>query len=255
MLKRNMEPSLTEQEVKQRIVEIRMLDLKTVGVDMLREELRPLLRGYALSTPILAPPQRLYRGVTRQDKPQKVAEIGYPPAHKIRRFGRVNRPRQSRFYCSIGSPVTFFELGVKSGDYVALSQWKLREPLLVNNAGFSPSTFARLNSNRSDTPKWQIDEPVENTAAAQLVHEFFCEEFCQIVEDDADHKYKVSVAISELLLGPLAGDLSNIASVPNKRFAGIVYPSMAVKWNSDNLVLLTSTTSASSLPFCSRILR
>lgn len=227
--------------MQSRIERINRLNLEHVEIEALVEELRPLLLGYQISTPILGPSQRLFRGVKRLNRPVHVSEIGYPPASKISTFGRVNRPGQTRFYCSVGSPVPFFELGVQSGDFVALSQWRIKQPLLVTNAGFSPEAFARLNSTRVGAPHWQLAKPTSNTPDGETVHRFFCDEFCRIVPVGAEYQYKLAVAVAELMLGPIGNLDTKPLKIAEPRFSGIAYPSIATRGNSDNLALFPDT--------------
>jgi hypothetical protein len=47
----------------------------------------------------------------------------------VTKLGRVNRIGKPVFYCSRAAPAVFYELRVKEGDLIALSEWEVAEPL------------------------------------------------------------------------------------------------------------------------------
>jgi hypothetical protein len=150
-------PSL--YDVKKRIKSIRKINLQNADIDFLKSRLELFFKGYVLSSPVLMPDQVLYRGRIISRKPQKTFEIGYPPAKLVKQIGRANRSEQSMFYSSVSREVTFYELKVKLGDFVAVSQWKVLEKLFINNVGYSEKIFNRLDSTREAKQHWQKESP------------------------------------------------------------------------------------------------
>ncbi len=224
--------------VRARIAALRRLGLERADVDFLKRQLFPLFKGYSLSTPILVPGQTLFRGVKRIERPSNRSHLTYPPANLVRTFQRANRPGHSMFYCSVAREAPFFELGSRAGDYLAISRWRVNETLIVNNAGYVDEVLQRVNSDRKGSPNWEKQDPLLDRPVNRLIHRFLAEEFARDVPVGAEHKYKLSVAITEKLLGDLTlgakdEDISCISG-----FAGIIYPALAMRANSDNLALL-----------------
>lgn len=55
-------------------------------------------------------------------------EIWYPPAEKVKTYGRLNRPGQSMFYISASHDTAILEVRPKVGDLVTVLRVKLRNP-------------------------------------------------------------------------------------------------------------------------------
>ncbi|MGH6933237.1 MAG: hypothetical protein ACREEE_12480 [Dongiaceae bacterium] len=64
------------------------------------------------------------------------------------------------------------------------------------------------------------------------------EEFTRDVPDDQDYRYKLSVAIAERLLGEVIVAQREAGMPEDLRYAGIIYPTVAMRANADNLALL-----------------
>jgi len=234
-------PSL--QEAQQRIAELKRLTLDAdTDIDFLKERLSLLFTGFQIRTPILERGLELYRGVLWNDKPSTVSQLTYPPRSAVKFHQRVNRAGESRFYCSVVRSAPFFELRMSPGQHVALSKWRLREKLVVNNVGYTNDVFARLKSTRTDLPSWRTDSPVEDPVN-ELIMQFFSEQFLQDVLGNSDHIYKLSIAIAEKHFGNIKMDQYTTTELPSdlfsdRRFAGLIYPALAMRANGDNLVFL-----------------
>jgi hypothetical protein len=143
------------------------------------------------------------------------------------------------FYSSLARAAVFFELGVKTGDPIAVSQWRSTGAVWVNNVGFAPGVFRKFGSSRQQPASWQATptHPAIESRANKLVHQFLADEFSKVIAPDRSYGYKLSIAIAEKLL---FGDLDvPVGHGPTEtRFAGLVYPSFAMRANSDNIVLL-----------------
>jgi len=216
MEKENKKPiqNLNLKQIQDIIKEIRRLDLKVVDINIVKEKLKPLFIGYTLRAPIYEPGLKLYRGRVCNEKPNNIEDITYPPAKLITKYQRVNRPRQSVFYCCAGRRVPFFECFVKTGDKFILSQWKTISRLLVNNIGY-------LNDNIMGLQPKSLDELKE---ANILIRNFIDEEFTKNVNKGEEYLYKITIALAEK---HFSDDIFN----------GLLYPSIAIKGRSDNLAL------------------
>lgn len=224
--------------VRERIAALRRLSLEKADVDFLKRQLFLLFKGYSLSTPVVMAGQILFRGVKWIDRPSNHSHLTYPPANLVRTFQRANRPGHPMFYCSVAREAPFFELGSRAGDYLAISRWRVNEKLIVNNAGYIDEVLRRVNSDRNAPPSWEKQDPSHDRPANRLIHGFLAQEFARDVPVGAEHVYKLSVAITEKLLGdlPLGTKDEDILCISG--FAGIIYPALAMRANTDNLALL-----------------
>jgi hypothetical protein len=211
-------------EVQHAIQELKALNLAAMEIDALKKHLGTIVPGYTLNSPIIPKNKILYRGVKRGEKPQSAVELGYPPKDCVRNFHRAGRPGKVLFYCSAAREAPFFELGLIPGDKVAISHWKTIAPIVVNNVGYHNKVFGMLTSNR-DSPSWGRGtefEKLEETTGC--IKEFFATEFAKVVPPGQEDLYKLSIAIAEM---HFSSDM----------FGGLLYPSMAMRANADNLVL------------------
>jgi hypothetical protein len=220
-------------KLRERIRTINAMSLENADIEFLKDRLTLLFAGYALSTPIVGKGQKLFRAVRRTDRPTEVGQLSYPPPILVSNYGRANRPNQSRFYASVSRAAVFFELRARPGDHLAVSKWRVKRDILVNNVGFSNSVWDLYKTSRKErNPSWVSQISTELLSPGnRLVHDFLARIFSAQVTDGAEYQYKLSVAVAEKLLG-------EVEHPDHTGFSGIVYPSLAMKANSDNLVLL-----------------
>jgi hypothetical protein len=81
-------------------------------------------------------------------------------------------------------------------------------------------------------------KPIANeTPSNKMLHKFLSSEFARDVPDGSEHLYKLSVAIAEKLSGQLSV-LDEVEGMPpDRRFAGLQYPALAMRGDADNIVL------------------
>jgi hypothetical protein len=211
-------------EVQHAIRELRALNFDSMEIEDLKEHLSAIIPGYILNSPIIAKDTTLYRGVEWGDKPLKVENLHYPPLSCVKTLHRAGRTGKSLFYCSLSREAPFFELGLIPGARVAISHWKTTTPIVVNNVGYHDEVFGGLGSKR-ECPSWGKNTEYENfEKTTSIIKLFFATEFAKIVPPGQEHLYKLSIAIAELHFS-------------NDMFGGLLYPSMAIRSNADNLVL------------------
>jgi hypothetical protein len=226
-------------------------DLSSLDIDQIKARLQPAMVGYAITCPIFDPGAFLYRarlvtphfnkaiGISRHD-------LIYPPAN-VARLGRLNRNGQSVFYASMHKQSVFFEVpDLKDGDEIILSFWKTTAPMVVNNVGYTEFAFSQLGAKRS-VPVWgppalstettvslpaMPEEQVNRLLEADMsgaLKEAFSRHFMRPVSTEDSYLYKLTAAIGEMHLGTING--------PEREFAGILYPSVRMWANGDNLAL------------------
>ena len=232
-------------------------NLKTLEIDEIVNLLAPLKKGMTIQSPIIPSGEFLYRGRKIKDDFNKengikVSDLTYPPAIKTT-LGRLNRDKQPVFYCSASKEVIFFEIpDLTNGDEIILSYWQTSERMLLNNIGYTQFLFEKLGAKR-ECPVWSVRESQqgsahqeiisnpnslskekmvkalpkeENSAIRQALSDAF---MCEIGPDEG-YKYKLSTAIGELHLGEIVGY--------ELQFAGVMYPTVRMWANGDNLALL-----------------
>lgn len=202
-------------EIQKTIQTIKELDLKSVEIDSIKELIGPILDGSVVSTPKFKPGLILYRGRYCKNKPTNVSDLTCPPQEYIKNDQRVNRAGHSVFYCSTAREAPFFELDVKPNGKIVVSKWETTDELLVNNIGYTKTGFSNW---------WREGMKVNSPETNYLINEYLSQEFTKIVPAGKEHLYKTSIAIAELFC---SCDL----------FDGLLYPTISMKANADNLAL------------------
>jgi hypothetical protein len=229
-------------------------NLRSLEIDEIKKRLEPLMIGYAIQSPIFDPGAFVYRarligptfnkagGITRQD-------LIYPPTN-VAPLGRLNRAGQPVFYCSMHKESGFFELpDLKAGDEIVLTFWKTTEKMFVNNIGYTEFAFKQLGAKRT-LPNWGPPQAPNSTEATvtlpempkeardvalskdqnREIKEAFSEYFTRKVSADESFLYRLTVAIAEMHLGTIVNHKT--------QFAGILYPSIRMWANADNVAVL-----------------
>jgi hypothetical protein len=233
-------------------------NLGVLSIDDIKRRLSPLMVGYGIESPVFDPGLFLYRARKCDPIFHKGVRIArkdliYPPTN-LAKLGRLNRAGCSVFYSSAHKESVFFEvLDLNPGDELILTFWKTSERMFVNNIGYTEHVFARFGAKRS-MPMWRPEvAPPKAPTATQTVQlpmvptevreaalssdknramkEAFSSYFMRAVtKEDEAYKYKLTVALGELHLGSIV--------THDTQFAGVLYPSIRMWANGDNLALL-----------------
>ena len=226
-------PSLVRKKIK----ELERIDLIKADVELLKDKITYLLKGYGFATPILMPGWKLFRGVKCVEKPSNVSQITYPNSKIIKKYQRVNRPGNATFYSSIAREAPFYELDMNPNEFIAISRWGILEKIVVNNVGYHQDSFKQLGSNR-EAPIF--GEGYKPTTSDLIVNKYFANEFAKVVPEGGEHLYKISVAISEKLCGgELHMEIAGDSYKGPMEIGGVIYPTIAMRANSDNIALKT----------------
>lgn len=114
-------------------------------------------------------------------------------------MGRLNRVGSPIFYCSAGEPPVFSELNARVGDTIVVSECEVLEPLWLHNLGFHEDALVKLGvpfiGSRPDLTNAIPDETTEN----ERLRRKFSLALAEDVAAGDEYKYKLSVAINELL--------------------------------------------------------
>jgi hypothetical protein len=196
-------------------------DLETADLDDIAQAVWAATCGLRFQAPQFAAGLLLFRA-RATDSVTRVADLSYPPP-TIAPLGRANRAGSPRFYAATFRNAVFFELLLNPGSTVFVSRWRTTSPALLHPVGYSSEVSARFGSSR-DPPAYGLqphDEPITKALRQRL-----SELFTQPVLEGGGVTYKLSAAIAECL-----------AAEP---FAGVIYPTVAMAANADNLALNAS---------------
>ena len=225
-------------------------NLATLEVDEIESLLRPLIKGMENIASILPAGSFLYRArkcdsTFHKGEPFGLNQIRQRPAN-MATIGRANSNDQSVFYCSTTKEPVFFEVpNLQAGDEIILSIWKTKSQIIVNNIGYTEAAFAALGAARKPPqpnllngpnldPDFHWTAPAdvlekglpaeENAAIRDILGDAFTRR-----ADNAMHHYKLTNAVARLHLGTIINASSKLA--------GIMYPSVQMSANGDNIAL------------------
>lgn len=216
-----------KKSIEKGIVGIENINVKEASIKEIEKLFSTILDAYKVSSVAVAEGTHIFRGRICS-KPKQLKEISYPPKEFVREYGRLNDIGQSMFYGSVGRGVPVFELNAKVGDTLIMSLWKTKKQMVLNHAGFNSEAFQRLNSNRSLKKISEVYKFINDTLRFNdlnaVVYNYLAKVFTRKVNKYNSDYYKISIALSNVLLNsPL--------------FDGIMYPSIAMSANSENIVL------------------
>jgi hypothetical protein len=217
---------LNEDMIRNSIGALDLIDYETITIAEIESLLSPIFKGYSIKAPIFDQGLHIYRcRIFNTNKPNDLHELSYPKNEHIRKYGRANDIGKSMFYGSISKNIPFFELKIKAGDKIAMSIWKTKDKLLLNHIGFTKEVEEKLKSGRSLSSIYDFVSETKNfNNLNNFVYNYLANCFSKNVSELNNNLYKLSVAIANILL---AGDL----------LQGILYPTVAMSGNSDNIVL------------------
>jgi hypothetical protein len=166
-------------------------------LDALKHLLRDKLGGYTVAIKNIDVSNLLYRGVRWMERPRYTHQLSYPPIERAG-LGRANRPGQPMFYGSRGAAPVFYELGVKAGDRIALSEWKVAESFWFHNVGYHEAGLQKLGA--GPLGRTALTHPIPNESRFnRKLRRKLSLAFTELIESGNEYRYKQTVAITELL--------------------------------------------------------
>jgi len=219
---------LNQEAILENISLLENLNYRTASIKEIEELLFPLFKGLRMTVPSFDPGVYLYRSRICKDKPKHLSELSYPQPQFISEYGRANDISQPMFYGSISKNIPFFELNAKTGDRLILSIWKTKAKLLLNHIGFSEDVSQSLQSERAFDSIYQFtSDTLKFNDLNTFVYNFLAASFARKISREENFLYKLSIAITNKLI---MGEILH----------GVLYPSIAMNGNSDNIVLKPS---------------
>lgn len=218
-------PHLNENNINESLIKLENLDVKSASLQEIDEILFHLFKGYRMDLPELDPKLNIVRGRVITEKPIHVKDISYPAPELVIKANRANSVGQSMFYASTDRNAMLFEIGAGVNDWVAVSYWQTKSKMIVTHVGFTDDTSRILRSSRKLGNLYKfVEDTKSHSALNNQVYSFLGRTFSQKIEGNEQHKYKLTNVIAQKLL---ASDL----------IEGILYPTVAMNGNADNLVL------------------
>ncbi len=207
---------LTTATVAEITKRINRLRLDTENYEEVRTGIRTFFKsGIDAHGITLNPKQKLFRGVSYNDKPTTVDKLGAPPANIVTGFQRCNRPNSPMFYCATGIGPVFYELQPSVGDKVYVSKWSVIKPDFC--VGYiSPPDLSKFDH------------------FLTAIYLFFDTKFMEPIHDDFSYRYKITAAITDFFVHE---------NLYEPKIEGVQYTSAAYPGGAENLALLPSVVS------------
>ena len=198
------------------------LDLNTSILEEIKIRVRELIRGVVFVAPTIQPGTILYRArvFDTAKPPELLSYIAAPPPAKITKCQRCNRAGQSMFYATSGKPAAIMECHGQPDQYIALSKWRITQPVKLSQVGYTKTALWRMGAKRQH-PNWS---PPKETEANKIVREFLASAFIVDVPEWREEWYKLTGAITEIL-------------IDNLEIGGLIYPTIAMSARADNVAL------------------
>lgn len=242
---------LMRLEIRRRIHDLRKLNLTTVKDAYLEQRVRELLNIGYVARPLLVNASEAYR--VRLNEGGKLftntKDLWYPPANYIKAKGRVNDVGESVFYYSDTEDTAVIEKRPELGDILTVLKAELIDPKVrphVMVLGIHEFT-ARSNPNYGGTPP-EFDEKQKQFLEREgisktnpLLQAYLTEEFMRQVNPGNEHEYKITIAITKILMNE--PELLNEDGSPavGAIIDGFAYPSIAADNVGANVALKTES--------------
>jgi hypothetical protein len=186
--------------------------------------------------------QKLYRGVRHEQQPSTVDLLHHPPAELVKEHQRFNRPGEPRFYASAASAGAIYEIMPNPGTHLAISEWTVTREFWPLRIGYHPKVFEGWGSQRPRVTYTRFIDIAQyrTNPAVRYLQKFIAEEVTRVAE--AEHEYKLSIAIGETLVGAnRAVEATDIP--PGNRIAAIAYPALKLLGSADNIAMFPEEVS------------
>lgn len=228
---------------------IRKLKLDRVNEDHLTEQVRALLKIGYVSRCLYLNKGKVYRVRSNKDGKlfENVRDLWWPPPEAVKERGRLNRIGQSVFYCSDREDTAVLEKRPVQGEILTILECDLIDPEVqpfVTEVGIHEYP-GKFNPKYGGTPQDQDLQLKEFTRREgiqetnPLLRNFLVSEFQKTVEPGRDYEYKITIAISDILLNEPELVDNDGKLVPGVSLDGLSYPSIAAESKGVNVALKT----------------
>ncbi|MGN8004039.1 hypothetical protein ACTJKQ_12675 [Acidovorax sp. 22279] len=216
------------KQIELRCIEAEMPDLND---SELRARLEEFLKGYSVKGIELPSGTFVYRARClgagfEKAHANNISQFHMPPANYASRQ-RLNAAGAPVFYCSTAWEPLPYEVRATTGMNLIISSWKLSRSAMVVALGYSKASLTMLGAER-EFPEWGVSPGFSSTSKRPAGEEDFLAELLMrpVNDDDLSH-YRLTSALAGILLGKVRGE--------DRVLAGLVYPSVSMSGNGDNI--------------------
>lgn len=222
------------EEIENKINEFRSLNLKDLSIEQIKSKIHNIILGHLRKT-YKVNPEGLTRGrknINNQIFSSK-DDLWYPNwdiiPKKDQKLNRCNDLGEKMFYVSTETDTVICELQLEKGDIFTIADFfpktsnlnAIVQAIGINELSKSQEKCKKLFQDYYS--KLKIDAPNEYDKNI-LIDNFLSEQFQIIVNQHEDWKYKLTIAISQILLS-------------NPDTDGLLYPSISSNTKGANLIL------------------
>ena len=217
-----------DKQVELKCIKAEMADLND---SELRARLEEFLKGYSVKGIVLPAGTFVYRGRCLMADFEKEHAINvnqfHMPPSKFASRQRLNAAGAPVFYCSTAWEPLLYEVRATAGMSLIISSWKLLRPAMIVALGYSKASLAMLGATR-DGPAWGTSSGFSGASDnPQGEEDFLAELLMKPVTDNDFSHYRLTSALGGILLGKVRGE--------DRVLAGLVYPSVSMSGNGDNI--------------------
>lgn len=226
---------ISEGDALSRVEKLQHLNTETQNIDELKEVVESgITRGMQNEAIILDEGTTIYRARILEEKPTRVSDLSYPP-EDVAGLNRANREQDPVFYASSGAGAAVFELNPQIGENVAIIKWGTTDEIVLNPIGYSSEVLNRLDSSR-EPAKIPGNGLADTESRGNLVlRKYLAKLFTQDVPENEKHRHKITAAIAEHWRS-------------GEPLDGIMYPTVKMWANEDNLAIDTGVVDQALLP-------
>jgi hypothetical protein len=244
----NQFPSL--EEAINFIPKLRAVDLSNISLDDLGEMIEDVFKTIPFATGTIPKGQTIFRARVNEDDHsfENISQLGLKPKHKVDDFGRANRPYEAVFYCADNFELACGEVlqNIKysfnpKGEIgiTTVSEWETLRDLHVSPIYYSEAVMekrkdiAEFKENNSEFLRAKGTVKSKTLDVSDLILEFFCDEFSKSkITTPNDYKFSVWYFMR---LNKMNNQIAS--KYATKKFDGVVYPSVAMKFKGNNIAL------------------
>lgn len=197
---------------------------------------------------------RIYRArkiTNPENQPHKtIKEISFVPEDEIesiKKFGRVNKLKESMFYGSLNYATAAFEVLSQDKEFqekgsamVTIGEWKFETPLTLAQIPYSKTELEKLKKTVSfeiekidleliEKQNQYLKNQLENELEFEII-DFFSQSFCNF-KVDSENAYYLSNYYADRVFNRIQGFTSP------EEVDGIIYPSIPSTFQEKNIVL------------------
>lgn len=163
-----------------------------------------------------------------QDQLRSISSLSYPPVEACRSDQRCNLAGRPVFYGATDVAPCYFEARAANGSYIAVSEWEVTRPLVLQPLGYALEVLRQLGSNRGP-PDWGV---ISREPAHLRFEEHVTRLFTQ--RNLTPEGYRICAVLTTM-------------HSEGSQVDGVIYPSFEMRGNGDNVALKPASVDSTLL--------